>query len=88
MSEASAPSSTPPVLPRLPEQHRVGKENGFIDSVRVKMTSPDRPRPNFNALAANSEKATNIELRELRDAVQRRQMVENLMELGGMYFPG
>ena len=83
MAEASS-SSTRPL--RQPAPHYIGF-NGFVDPVRHRMTGPP-PKTNLHAVAAAPERATREQLNDLRDAVQRRQAVENIMELGGTYFPG
>ena len=92
-STAAGPSTSakpsygfkPPTQPR--------PRNGFVDAVRLKMAgiappSSARPDINLHAIAANLRTASEADLRELREAVQRRQVVENMMELGGVYFPG
>ncbi|KAH9921732.1 uncharacterized protein BXZ73DRAFT_51727 [Epithele typhae] len=45
-------------------------------------------QPNFHEIARKGDAATAAERRELRDAVQRRQVVEDMMELRGSFFPG
>lgn len=62
---------------------------GFTGRVLQKMsgTAP-QPALNLHAVAAHPEKASPADLRELRDAIQRRQLVEDVMELKGAFFPG
>lgn len=60
-------------------------QNGFHPQVATTMSGPKR---NLNAVADNLDTASKEELRELRDAVQRRQFVKNMMELKGTFFPG
>ncbi|TBU36917.1 hypothetical protein BD309DRAFT_995375 [Dichomitus squalens] len=43
---------------------------------------------NLHAIAAKKDTATREERRALHDAVQRRQFVEDMMELKGTFFPG
>ncbi|KAI0731079.1 hypothetical protein C8Q76DRAFT_782546 [Earliella scabrosa] len=43
---------------------------------------------NLHAVAANQKSASKEDIRELRDAVQRRQIVEDMMNLKGTFFPG
>lgn len=63
--------------------------NGFVDPIRQRMAgAASASTMNLHTIAAKPQDATKEELRELRNAVQRRQVVENMMELGGMYFPG
>ncbi|KAI0675974.1 hypothetical protein C8Q78DRAFT_1074931 [Trametes maxima] len=63
--------------------------NGFTERVVLKMSGAAPPaKCNLHAIAANSKTAAPVDLRELRDAVQRRQFVEDIMELRGTFFPG
>ncbi|KAI0642378.1 hypothetical protein C8Q79DRAFT_1003251 [Trametes meyenii] len=63
--------------------------DGFTERVVLKMSgAAPSAKCNLHAVAANSQTATREDLRELRDAVQRRQFVEDLMELRGTFFPG
>ncbi|KAI8985597.1 hypothetical protein BD414DRAFT_537106 [Trametes punicea] len=63
--------------------------NGFVERVVLKMSGAVPPaRCNLHAVAAHPENASREDLRELRDAIQRRQFVEDVMELKGTYFPG
>ena len=43
---------------------------------------------NLHAVASEPESATKEERQALYDAVQRRQFVEDMMELKGTFFPG
>ncbi|CDO69792.1 hypothetical protein BN946_scf184766.g37 [Trametes cinnabarina] len=63
--------------------------DGFTERILLKMTGAVPPaKCNLHAVAAHPEKASPEDLRELRDAVQRRQFVEDIMRLDGTYFPG
>ncbi len=62
---------------------------GFTGRVLQKMSgSAPHPALNLHAVAAHPENASPADLRELRDAIQRRQLVEDVMELKGTFFPG
>ncbi len=43
---------------------------------------------NLHAVAAEGDSATREERKALYDAVQRRQFVEDMIELKGTFFPG
>ncbi|KAI0369794.1 hypothetical protein BV20DRAFT_967462 [Pilatotrama ljubarskyi] len=63
--------------------------NGFTERVILKMSGAVPPaKCNLHAVAAHPENASPEDLRELRDAIQRRQFVEDVMELRGTFFPG
>ncbi|KAI0831954.1 hypothetical protein BC628DRAFT_1310427 [Trametes gibbosa] len=63
--------------------------NGFTERVILKMSGVVPPaKCNLHAVAAHPENASASDLRELRAAVQRRQTVEDVMELKGTFFPG
>ncbi|OSD05282.1 hypothetical protein PYCCODRAFT_1457322 [Trametes coccinea BRFM310] len=63
--------------------------NGFVERVMLKMAGAiPSAKCNLHAVAAHPENASPEDLRELRDAVQRRRFVEDVMELDGIYFPG
>ena len=65
--------------------------NGFTEPIDVKMSGlglAQSSHLNLHAIAAIAKNAKPEELRELHDAVQRRQIVEDMMELKGTFFPG
>ena len=65
--------------------------NGFTESVELAMSGTaagPSSQVNMHAIAAKGLKATLEERRALHDAVQRRQFVEDMMELKGSFFPG
>ncbi|KAH9849880.1 hypothetical protein C2E23DRAFT_870340 [Lenzites betulinus] len=65
------------------------EQNGFTERVIWKMSGVVPPaRCNLHAVAIHPEKASAEDLRELRAAVQRRQLAEDVMELQGDFFPG
>ncbi|KAI0761823.1 hypothetical protein BD413DRAFT_587816 [Trametes elegans] len=69
-------------------QPRYRGHDGFTERVALKVSSSMPPKHNLHAIAAHPENASPEQLRELRDAVQRRQFVEDIMELQGTFFPG
>ncbi|KAI0747838.1 hypothetical protein C8Q80DRAFT_697126 [Daedaleopsis nitida] len=79
--------SSPP--PRKPQRLYMGS-NGYTDQLKARMSGSALSGSNVNlhAVAANPSAASEVERRELGDAVQRRQVVENMMELKGTFFPG
>ena len=63
--------------------------DGFTERVLLKMSGAVPPaKCNLHLVANHPENASREDLRELRDAVQRRQLAEDVMHLGGTYFPG
>ncbi|OBZ66415.1 hypothetical protein A0H81_13571 [Grifola frondosa] len=60
--------------------------NGFVDPVRTKIQGAV-PATNYHAVLAEEDPPSTSK-RELRDAVQRRPVREDMMELKGTYFPG
>ena len=62
--------------------------NGFQQEVDLKMSGAAPSKLNLHAVAANQKSASKEDIRELRDAVQRRQIVEDMMNLKGTFFPG
>ncbi|KAI9062648.1 hypothetical protein FKP32DRAFT_1593308 [Trametes sanguinea] len=63
--------------------------NGFVERVMLKMAGAiPSAKCNLHAVAAHPENMSPEVLGELRDAVQRRRFVEDIMELDGIYFPG
>ncbi|RDX50835.1 hypothetical protein OH76DRAFT_1455140 [Lentinus brumalis] len=63
--------------------------NGFTQQVDVKMSGlAQSSQVNLHAVAANPKGVSKEERRELQDAIQRRQIVEDMMELKGTFFPG
>ncbi|KAI0358299.1 hypothetical protein OH77DRAFT_1502727 [Trametes cingulata] len=63
--------------------------NGFTERALMKMSGAAPPaKCNLHAVAAHPENASPEDLRELHDAIQRRQFVEDIMELRGTFFPG
>ncbi len=66
--------------------------NGFTQQVDVKMSGglglAQSSQVNLHAVAANPKGASKEERRELQDTIQRRQIVEDMMELKGTFFPG
>ena len=85
MSEASSSAAL-----RRP-QPLYKNHNGFTESVELAMSGAaagPSSQVNMHAIAAKGVKATLEERRALHDAVQRRQFVEDMMELKGTFFPG
>ena len=85
MSEASSSAT----LRRPKALYR--DHNGFTESVELAMSGAaagPSSQVNMHAIAAKGVKATLEERRALHDAVQRRQFVEDMMELKGTFFPG
>ncbi|RPD64040.1 hypothetical protein L226DRAFT_533358 [Lentinus tigrinus ALCF2SS1-7] len=65
--------------------------NGFTQQVDIKMSGlgfAQSSQVNLHAIAANPKKTSKAERQELYDALQRRQVVEDMMELQGTFFPG
>ncbi|PIL24891.1 hypothetical protein GSI_12778 [Ganoderma sinense ZZ0214-1] len=65
--------------------------NGFTTSVELAMAGTvvgSLAAVNLHAVAADRDSATKEERQALYDAVQRRQFVEDMMELKGTFFPG
>ncbi|KAI0630745.1 hypothetical protein C8Q77DRAFT_1231983 [Trametes polyzona] len=63
--------------------------NGFTERAMRKMTGAAPPaKCNLHLVAANPKDAPPENLRELHDAIQRRQFVEDIMQLRGTFFPG
>ncbi|KAH9893264.1 hypothetical protein C8Q73DRAFT_696294 [Cubamyces lactineus] len=63
--------------------------DGFTERVLLKLSGAVPPaKCNLHLVANHPENASREDLRELRDAVQRRQLAEDVMHLGGTYFPG
>ncbi|KAI0326979.1 hypothetical protein GY45DRAFT_1328231 [Cubamyces sp. BRFM 1775] len=63
--------------------------DGFTERVLLKMSGAVPPaKCNLHLVANHPENASREDLRELQAAVQRRQLAEDVMHLGGTYFPG
>lgn len=65
--------------------------NGFTTSVELTMAGTAvglSATGNLHEVAKKGDIATKEERQALNDAVQRRQFVEDMMELKGTFFPG
>ena len=65
--------------------------NGFTTSIELAMAGTavgPSATVNLHAVAKKGDGATKEERQALNDAVQRRQFVEDMMELKGTFFPG
>ena len=85
MADPGSSSST-----RLPKPLYRG-HNGFTTSVELAMAgSVVGPSANINlhVVVDKGDSASKEERQMLYDAVQRRQFVEDMMELKGSFFPG
>ena len=70
--------------PKLPYKGR----NGFIDPSRDRVQGITR-LPNLHVPLTSLEETLAVEHRKMiNDAVERRRLAEDVLSLGGSYFPG